>query len=233
MSKVINSGKLAALALCAYLVGGGMGLATGMRAGEYRTALKYAEQTAEQAQAERDNADELARQWRGEYYSALIEIAQLKSELEANDAGAEAMDSGDEEGRVLSAPEQGTYDAEFGWDFDHVVRVVGAEARGEPFEGMLAVAQCIKDAADASGVTPEEIVKDLGYGYAAPVGREVLDGMEAVNEACLQVFANGARATDEPIEFFYSTRNGGYSAWHEAELRFVMQIGDHRFFARA
>ena len=205
-------GKLAALVLAAFLLGSGTGLATGLKAGEYRTALKYAEQTAAIAQAERDNAEELVRQYKSV-------IRQMRIDESA--------------ATVLEEPEPGTYDDEFGWDFDIVVRVGGAEWRDQPFEGMIAGFQCIKDAAEITGMTPEEVVKDLGYGYAEPVGHEVLAGMDAINEAALQVFGQGVRVTDEPIEFFYSTKNGKYSAWHEESLRFVMQIGDHRFFKRA
>lgn len=212
-------GKLAALVLAAFLIGGGMGLSAGLRAGEYRAAMQYAEHQIDMAQAERENAEEMVRQYREEYRDAVWEIAEMKRERE-------------EMCVVLDEPEPGTYDAEFGWDFDYVVRVMGGECRGEPFEGMLALAQCIKDTAEQTGMTPEEVVKVPGQ-YSAPVGREVLDGMELVNEAALQVFRQGVRVTEEPIEFFYSTRNGGYSAWHERELRFVCEIGNHRFFARA
>ena len=213
-------GKLAALVLAAFLIGGGMGLATGLRAGEHRAAMQYAEHQIEMAQLERENAEEMVRQYRQEYRDAVWEIAEMKRERE-------------EMCVVLDEPEPGTYDAEFGWDFDYVVRVGGAEWRDQPFEGMIAGFQCIKDAAEITGMTPEEVVKSPDYGYAEPVGHEILDGMELVNEAALQVFAKGAQAVDEPFEFFYSTEHTVYSAWHEKNVRFVTEIGNHRFFARA
>lgn len=177
------------------------------------TAQKSAEQAQRAMQTaigERDNALRLAEQYKMQYQQAVLEIAELKEQID-----------------VLRTPPDGMYNDEFGWDYDYVVRVVGAEARGEPFAGMLAVAQCIADTAEKTGKTPEQIVK--GWGYADPVDHTVLDGMEAVNEACLLVFANGFRPYDEPIEYFYSTANGGYSAWHESQV-FCYEIGSHRYF---
>lgn len=113
-----------------------------------------------------------------------------------------------------------------GWDFDYVVRVVGAEARGEPLLGMMAVAQCIKDTAERTGLTPEYVVKADGQ-YAAPVDSLDLDGMEDVNEACLLVFAAGERAVDADIEYFKAV--GTPSAWHDG-LEKVCTIGNHEFY---
>ena len=151
-----------------------------------------------------ENAKELASQYMKQYAESVTEIAQLKAQNEALER----------EIITLSKPDDGTYDKEFGYDYDYVVRVVGAEARGEPFAGILAVAQCIADTAERTGQTPEQVVKSGQY--TSPVARTVLDGMEEVNEACLLVFACNYRPFDEPIEYFYSTRNGGYSAWHES-----------------
>ena len=162
---------------------------------------------------ERDNASELAGQWEKQYYDALFEIADLKEQLEQYST-------------VLDEPPEDAY-TDIGWDFDYVVRVVGAEARGEPMEGILAVCQCIATTAEKRGITPEEVVK-LPNRYAPPVGRQVQDGMEKVNEACCRVFLNGERPYDEPIEYFYSTY--GYSAWHENALIFCYEIGSHRYF---
>ena len=126
----------------------------------------------------------------------------------------------------LVEPSVSAYD-DIGWDFDYVVRVVGAEARGEPFEGILAVCECIANTAADKGVTPEEVVKVPGQ-YASPVGRDMLDGMEDVNEACLRVFLNGERPHGEPIKYFYAFRHS-YSSWHEGKT-FCYEIGGHRYF---
>lgn len=174
---------------------------------EIRLASTEANAKVQIAIAERDNALQLAEQYKKQYEESLKEISVLKERL-----------------AVKTAP-----DEEIGWDFDYVVRVVGAEARGEPWEGKLAVCQCIQETAERTGKTPYEVVQK---GYAAPVGCETLDGMEEVNEACLLVFVNGYKPFTEPIQYFYSTRNGFYSKWHESKY-FCYEIGSHRFFKEA
>lgn len=156
---------------------------------------------------ERDSLNVLAEQYKKQYEASLKEISILQERL-----------------AVRTAP-----DEEIGWDFDYVVRVVGAEARGEPWEGKLAVCQCIQETAERTGKTPYEVVQK---GYASPVGRDVMDGMEDVNEACLLVFLNGYKPFAEPIQYFYSTANGFYSKWHESQV-FCFEIGSHRFFKEA
>jgi len=177
---------------------------------------EVAESNLRAAELRCENAEELARQYKEQYEEALFEIAELKEQIEQTSV-------------TLDDPPADAY-ADLGWDFDYVVRVVGAEARGEPFDGILAVCQCIATTAEKRGITPEEVVKMPGR-YASPVGRKVLDGMEDVNEACCQVFLCGERPFDEPIEYFYSTR--GYSAWHENALDFCYEIGGHRYFKEA
>lgn len=131
---------------------------------------------------------------------------------------------------TLPEPEKDAY-SEIGWDYDYVVRVVGAECRGEPMSGILAVAQCIADTAERTGMTPEEVVKQKNpRQYSEPISRNVTSGMEAVNEACLRVLVNGERPFAEPIEYFYAA--SGYSAWHEQSLTYCFTIGGHRFFKR-
>lgn len=156
---------------------------------------------------ERDNALELAEQYKKQYEESLMEIAELKERIAAKE----------------------TINEEIGWDFDYVVRVVGAEARGEPWEGKLAVCQCIQETAERTGKTPYEVVQK---GYASPISHDVTDGMEDVNEACLLVFLNGYKPFAEPIQYFYSTENGFYSKWHESQV-FCFEIGSHRFFKEA
>lgn len=113
------------------------------------------------------------------------------------------------------------------WDYDYVVRVVGAEARGEPVEGIMAVAQCILDTAIHDGITPEQVVKRQGQ-YADPLPQGY-EGGELVNECCLRVFACGERAVADDIEFFCTV--GCNSAWHHSQ-RYVTTIGGHEFYAR-
>lgn len=109
-----------------------------------------------------------------------------------------------------------------GEERSEVERVVMAEAGGESREGIIAVAQCILNAAEREGIRPTEAVKKYGY---TPIRKEP---SEAVREAVAAVFDSGETVTDEPILYFYADyiRSG----WHESQ-RFVMQIGVHRFFA--
>ena len=110
---------------------------------------------------------------------------------------------------------------------DYVMRVVAAESMGEPFEGQMAVAQCIYETSKATGKTPEQVVKQPGQ-YASPVGMSLVN--DSVREACDRVFNNGEKVTDEPIRYFYSTVGGFVSKWHENSLEYVMTIGNHKFF---
>ena len=121
---------------------------------------------------------------------------------------------------------------EFGYDYEYVMRVVAAESRGEPYEGQLAVAQCIRETSERTMMTPEEVVKQVNKNgtrqYAQPVDISVVT--DSVRDACCDVFVHGISATDEPIRYFYSTASGFYSAWHENSLKYVTTIGNHRFF---
>ena len=119
---------------------------------------------------------------------------------------------------------------EFGYDYGYVCAVVASECRGEPYEGQLAVAQCIRTSAERKWLTPEEVVK-LPNRYADPC--TYAPDIELVRDACCDVFVHGISATDEPIEYFYSTVGGFVSEWHENNLEFVMEIGNHRFFKEA
>lgn len=118
------------------------------------------------------------------------------------------------------------------YDYDYVLRVVAAECRGEPLNGQMGVAQCIRETSEATGMTPEEVVKQVNPNgtrqYSTPVSMDLVN--DNVREACERVFINGESAVDEPIRYFYSIRNGGYSAWHENSLEYVITIGNHKFF---
>lgn len=118
------------------------------------------------------------------------------------------------------------------YDYDYVLRVVAAECRGESLEGQMGVAQCIRETSRATGMTPEEVVKQINPNgtkqYSTPVSMDLVN--DNVREACERVFINGESAVDEPIRYFYSIRNGCYSSWHENSLEYVITIGNHKFF---
>lgn len=118
------------------------------------------------------------------------------------------------------------------YDYDYVLRVVAAECRGESLEGQMAVAQCIRETSRVTGMTPEEVVKQVNPNgtrqYSLPTSAENVN--DNVREACERVFINGESSVDEPIRYFYSIREGGYSKWHEESLTYVTTIGGHKFF---
>ena len=116
---------------------------------------------------------------------------------------------------------------EFGYDFDYVVGVVTAESRGEPYEGQIAVAQCILETSQKTLATPEEVVK-IKNRYASPCENQ--EEKELVIDACIDVFVHGKKAFNEPVEYFYSTCGGFVSNWHESNLEYVGTIGNHKFF---
>lgn len=110
-------------------------------------------------------------------------------------------------------------------DRDLVERVVTAESVGQPFEGQMAVAQCILNTAIARDETPGEVVTaPLQYASPADPGRVT----ESVREAVAFVFDHGRVVTEEPIRYFYAPALCE-SAWHES-LEHVVTIADHKFF---
>ena len=165
------------------------------------------------------------------YSEHTTEQANAEQEHVAEEPEHGATDSDADAGEVAHDKEEARM-PEFGYDYDYVVRVVAAESRGEPYEGQLAVAQCIAETAKRSLLNPEEVVKQVNKNgtrqYAQPIAESEVT--QSVRDACLDVFVYGSRATDEPIQYFYSTKNGFYSKWHENSLEFVVQIGNHKFF---
>ena len=97
----------------------------------------------------------------------------------------------------------------------------------EPYEGQVAVAQCIWNTAITRGITPFDVVT-LPKRYADPVSENLVT--ESVRTACKNAFLGIDSVTEEPIEYFYSTENGFVSKWHENALEHVITIGVHKFF---
>ena len=125
------------------------------------------------------------------------------------------------------ATEYAAFDSNtIGWDYGYVMRVVGAEARGESPLGIMAVAQCIKDTAEARGMTPEEVVREPGQ-YTDPMPSEFYDGGEMVNECCLRVFAENEIAVNDNIRFFCTP---SHNSFHRSHYEYVCSIGGHEFY---
>lgn len=171
-----------------------------------------------------------AERWETAYNNlqAEIEAERLSAQEEEEEEAEEVVEIFDPVSTsvIYTDSVNSVYD-EWGYDFGYVVRVVGAEARGEPFEGIMAVAQCIRTTAGRTGQTPEQVVKVPGQ-YASPVSVDCDDNMETVNEACLLVFGQGESAVDDTIEYFCSVNTN--SRFHNS-LRYVCTIGSHNFYS--
>ena len=103
-----------------------------------------------------------------------------------------------------------------------VASVVTAEAGGEPFAGMIAVAQCILQVCEDDGIRPCEAVTKYKYTKNRPEpSAYALTAVQAV-------FDLGQVATHQPIKYFYAPALVN-SEWHES-LDYVMTINGHKFF---
>ena len=106
-----------------------------------------------------------------------------------------------------------------------ICEVVMAESGIEPFDGKMAVSQCILNACEKTGKRPVEIVAE--YGYTDRRGEPNAETREAV----AAVFDAGETATDREILYFYAPALC-QSLWHESQT-YVCTIGGHRFFGEA
>ena len=108
-----------------------------------------------------------------------------------------------------------------------VEQVVMQECGHEPYEGIVAVAQCIYNTAIYKEMSPAGVVSVPGQ-YSSP-SKEVAN--ENVKKAVSQVFDSEEFYVEEPIMFFYAPK---YSAgtWHESSpnLEYACTIGGHKFF---
>lgn len=104
-----------------------------------------------------------------------------------------------------------------------ICEVVMAESGTEPFDGKMAVSQCILNACEKTDKRPAEIVAEYGY-----TDRRVEPNAET-REAVAAVFDAGETVTDAKILYFYAPELV-YSAWHESQT-YICTIGGHRFFA--
>lgn len=107
---------------------------------------------------------------------------------------------------------------------DLIERVVTAEAASQPMDGMMLVAQCILNTAEADNYSIQRVINS--YGYAKPAGKSTQNAIDAVSA----VFDDGYQVTDEPVIYFYNPA-AVKSTFHESQV-FVIEIGDHKFFKR-
>ena len=102
-----------------------------------------------------------------------------------------------------------------------IEQVVMAEAGGEPYDGRVAVAQCIRDAAIRDKLRPSEVIVEYKY---TPTRKEPT---QSVQEAVRAVFDDGESVIDTAYYFYAPALV--YSKWHEAQ-EFVTELGGHKFF---
>lgn len=106
-----------------------------------------------------------------------------------------------------------------------IEQVVSAESRGEPYDGQLAVAQCILNACIKDDITPEQAI--VKYKYTT----NRAEPTDSVKEAVAAVFDRGEFITEEPLLYFYNPELVT-SNFHESQ-DFVIEINNHRFFKEA
>ena len=108
---------------------------------------------------------------------------------------------------------------------DLVERVVAAEARGESLEGMMGVAQTIKDRC----LTREQTVTEVctaPYQFATPYQGEVSD---KIKDAVRFTFDNGDSVLEYPTTHFYAWKLIDEPYW-TADKEFRGQIDGTRFY---
>lgn len=101
--------------------------------------------------------------------------------------------------------------------------IVMGEAKGEPYEGQVLVAQCILNACIRDDLQPSEVREEYQYSGWDD------EPSQSVKDAVSKVFDKGYRETDEFVLYFYAPEYVD-SEWHETQ-KFVREVGGHRFFA--
>ena len=107
--------------------------------------------------------------------------------------------------------------------------IVAGEAKGEPIEGKMAVAQCLLNAMAKDGLSASDVRKKYQYsGWDDELQNSNPDCWAEVCEAVSRVFDDGEFVSENPILYFYAPKRV-YSRWHES-LNHAVTIGGHKFF---
>lgn len=107
--------------------------------------------------------------------------------------------------------------------------IVAGEAKGEPMEGKMAVAQCILHGMVKSGWSAERVRIEYQYsGWDDELENTNSEAWAEVVEAVSRVFDDGELISDKPILYFYAP-NVVSSSWHES-LNHAITIEGHKFF---
>ena len=113
-------------------------------------------------------------------------------------------------------------------DKEMIIAIVAGEAKGEDYEGKLAVAQCILDNLIYENTTIENI-KWKFDGYDSELKKENEEAWDECKKAVEAVFDKGERVINEPLLWFYN-RKTTYSSFHEEKTKYVGDWGNHSFF---
>ena len=107
--------------------------------------------------------------------------------------------------------------------------IVAGEAKGEPMEGKMAVAQCILHGMVKSGWSAERVRIEYQYsGWDEELENVNPEAWAEVVEAVSRVFDDGELISDKPILYFYAPDIIS-SSWHES-LNHAVTIEGHKFF---
>ena len=107
--------------------------------------------------------------------------------------------------------------------------IVAGEAKGEPMEGKMAVAQCILHGMVKSDWSAERVRIEYQYsGWDDELENVNPEAWGEVVEAVSRVFDDGELISDKPILYFYAPKHSD-GKWHKT-LEFAFEISGHRFF---
>ncbi len=107
--------------------------------------------------------------------------------------------------------------------------IVAGEAKGEPIEGKMAVAQCLKNAMIKESLSASDVRTQYQYsGWDEDLQTSNPDCWAEVCEAVTRVFDCNETVTDKPILYFYAPKRVK-SSWHES-LNCGLVVAGHRFF---
>ena len=107
--------------------------------------------------------------------------------------------------------------------------IVAGEAKGEPMEGKMAVAQCILHGMVKSDWSAERVRIEYQYsGWDDELENANPEAWGEVVKAVSRVFDDGELISDKPILYFYAPDITS-SSWHES-LNHAVTIGGHKFF---
>lgn len=115
--------------------------------------------------------------------------------------------------------------------------MVTNEAGNQPYDGKIAVANCILNAMLADGYTVAQVKAQYGYSYydIEKFESECLDAYgntklsDEIRQAVSQVFDDGKILSDN-IFWFYNP-SIVYSEFHES-MKYQFTIGNHKFFGK-